>query len=229
MKTIAILQSNYLPWKGYFDLMASVDQFVVYDVVQYTKNDWRNRNRIKSPTGSRWITVPVHHRGLGQRIDEVEIADPEILRKHWTTITQNYRGAPAFAAMGPVLEPLFDRTTPQRLSELNVDLLRAVADLLEIGTPLVDASLFDLGEDRNQRLVEICQQAGAERYLSGPAARSYLDESLFAAAGIDVAWMDYDGYAEYEQPYPPFDHHVSIVDVLLCAGSEAAGLVRRAG
>lgn len=228
MKTIAILQSNYLPWKGYFDLLGAVDTFVVYDVVQYTKNDWRNRNRIKTASGTRWLTVPVRHRELGQPINEVEVADRDVLRKHWMTITQSYRKAPAFRQMRPVLEPLFDREAPELLSELNVELLRSFAGLLDITTPLVDATTFDLAEDRNERLVGICQQAGAERYLSGPAARSYLDEALFAEAGIEVGWMDYTGYQEYDQPHPPFDHFVSIVDLVLSAGPDAARLARRA-
>ncbi|MGH3351047.1 MAG: WbqC family protein [Nocardioides sp.] len=227
MSTIAILQSNYLPWKGYFDLIDSVDTFVIYDIVQYTKNDWRNRNRIKTPTGSRWITVPVRHLHLGQPIDEVEVADRGVLCKHWMTITQNYRKAAGFREMKPVLEPLFDRESPELLSDLNVDLLRAFTDLLGIDTEILSAADFTLGEDRNERLVEICDQAGASRYLSGPAARSYLDEPLFEEAGIDVAWMDYEGYPEYDQPHPPFDHYVSIVDLVLSAGSSSADLIRK--
>ena len=227
MTTIAILQSNYLPWKGYFDILATVDTFVVYDIVQYTKNDWRNRNRIKTPNGSRWLTVPVRHRELGQRIDEVEVNDPEILHKHWMTIEQNYRKAPCFKQVRDQVRPLFDRTAPALLSDLNVDLLRAFCDILGIDTPIVSASDFQLGEDRNQRLVEICQQLDADRYLSGPSARSYLDESLFADAGIQVDWMGYEGYAEYDQPHPPFEHGVSIVDLVLSAGPRAAELIRK--
>lgn len=227
MTSIAILQSNYLPWKGYFDLIASVDTFVVYDIVQYTKNDWRNRNRIKTPAGSRWLTVPVKHLGLGQPINEVEVADRDILGKHWMTISQNYRKAPAFREMRAQVEPLFDRTAPELLTDLNVELLGSFAGLLGIDTPIVRSEAFTVGEDRNQRLVEICQQAGADRYLSGPAARSYLDESLFAAEGIEVAWMDYAGYPEYEQPHPPFDHFVSVVDLVLSAGARAGELLRK--
>lgn len=221
MTSIAILQSNYIPWKGYFDLIAAVDDFVVYDCVQYTKNDWRNRNRIKTPGGTRWITVPVRQRSLDQRIDETAIADTGILRKHWSTISQNYAKAPAYKAMREQVQPLFDRDAPQRLSELNVDLIRSFCALLGITTTIRSSDEFTLGEDRNRRLVEICEQAGADRYLSGPSAREYLDVSLFAATGIDVEWMDYSGYPEYPQPHPPFDHYVSIVDLMLCTGEDA--------
>ena len=226
MTTIAILQSNFLPWKGYFDIIGSVDAFVVYDRVQYTKNDWRNRNRIKTPSGTRWLTVPVRQESLAQRVDETEIVDRDILRKHWMTVTQNYRKAGAFRAMAPHLEPLFDRETPVLLSELNVDLLRWFCDFLGIDTPFVDSGKFELGEDRNLRLVEICEALDADRYLSGPAARDYLDEDLFRSRGIDVDWMDYSGYPEYDQPHPPFEHGVSILDLVLSVGENARGLMK---
>lgn len=228
MTSIAILQSNYLPWKGYFDIIAAVDTFVVYDCVQYTKNDWRNRNRIKSPEGTRWLTLPVRRESLEMRIDEARVLDEKVLRKHWMTIEQTYRKAPGFRAMKDVVAPLFDRPTPELLSGLNVGLIRSFCEILGIGTSIVDSSEFDLAGDRVDRLVEICRQAGADTYLSGPAARSYLDEAPFTAAGVDVAWMDYDGYPTYEQPYPPFDHHVSIVDLVLCAGEAAPDLMLHA-
>jgi hypothetical protein len=226
LTTIAILQSNYLPWKGYFDLIDAVDTFVVYDTVQYTKNDWRNRNKIKTPQGTRWLSVPVRQESLEQRIDETRVVEPEILRKHWMTITQNYRKAGAFREMKPLLEPLFDREAPELLSELNVSMLRWFCDFLDIDTPFVDSSTFELDEDRNLRLVQMCQALDADRYLSGPAARGYLDEQLFADHGIEVDWMDYSGYAEYDQPHPPFEHGVSIVDLVLSVGEDARSLLK---
>jgi hypothetical protein len=230
MSTVAILQSNYIPWKGYFDLIAAVDDFVVYDCVQYTKNDWRNRNRIKAPGGgTRWITVPVRRHSLGQRIDETAVADTEILRRHWSTITQTYAKAPAYQQMREHVEPLFDRPAPERLSELNVDLIRAFCALLGITTTIRHCDEFTLGEDRTGRLVEICRQVGADCYLSGPSARDYLDEERFSASGIAVEWMSYAGYPEYPQPHPPFDHHVSIVDLVLCTGDDAPEYLLHAG
>lgn len=226
LTTIAILQSNYLPWKGYFDIIAAVDTFVLYDRVQYTKNDWRNRNRIKTPAGTRWITVPVVKGGLDHPINRTEIADREILRKHWSSISQSYRKAPAYAEMRPVVEPLFDRTAPALLSELNVEMLRSFCELLDIKTPIVSSDDLELGADRNLRLVEICEHFGADTYLSGPAARDYLDETTFTDRGVKVQWVDYSGYPEYEQPHPPFDHHVSVVDLVLSAGRDAPSMLR---
>jgi hypothetical protein len=219
--SVAILQSNYLPWKGYFDIIAAVDTFVVYDCVQYTKRDWRNRNRIKAAGGPHWLTVPVHCAARDTRIDQVSVLDQEILRRHWLTIERCYRRADGFDDLHERVHPLFDRPAPESLSELNVSLIKGFCDILGIDTPIVDSSAFSLTGDRNVRLVEICRQAGATTYLSGPAARDYIDEEVFGDAGVHVEWMDYGGYPEYEQPFPPFDHHVSIVDLVLCTGDRA--------
>lgn len=222
MKRIAIVQSNYIPWKGYFDLIASVDEFIVYDCVQYTKNDWRNRNQIKTAHGKTWLTVPVQHQSLGQAIDEVEVANPNCFRKHWMTFRQSYAKAPHIRFCVDQLEPLFmEDSPPHLLSTVNVRLIRAVNALLGIRTPLRDAREFDLTGDRNDRLLSLCRQAGATHYLSGPAANSYIDEQQFAEAGVALEWVSYEGYPEYEQPHPPFDHRVSILDLLACAGPAA--------
>jgi hypothetical protein len=228
LSTVAILQSNYAPWKGYFDIISAVDTFVVYDSVQYTKNDWRNRNQIKSPKGTRWITVPVHQKSLSQRIDETEIADRQILRKHWSILSQNYSQAAAFKEMREPIEVFFDRESPRLLSELNVDLLHACCELLGITTPIVSSDEFDLSSDRIGRLIEICRQVGADTYLSGPAARQYLDTERFAECGIEVRWANYSGYPEYPQPHPPFSHQVSIIDLFLCTGTDASSYLLHA-
>lgn len=229
MTTVTILQSNYIPWKGYFDIIAAADVHVVYDVVQYTKNDWRNRNRIKKRGGgSRWLTVPVHQRTLDQRIDETMIAERDVLRSHWNLLEQTYEDARCFDDMAGLLHPLFDRRAPELLHDLNVDLLQQLCAMLGIDTTIRQSTQFDLGDDRNRRLVDICEQIDADTYLSGPAARDYLDVDAFTHAGIDVTWMDYEGYPEYDQPHPPFDHRVSIIDTLLCSGDRAADQLLRA-
>lgn len=230
MKKVAILQSNYVPWKGYFDIIAAVDEFIVYDCVQYTKNDWRNRNQIKTPQGKAWLTVPVRQRSLDQTIEQTEVADPGCFRKHWNTFRQNYAKAPCIDYCVQALEPLFlDLASSRQLSEVNVRMIRAVCDLLGIATPIHDANEFDLSGDRNERLISICRQAGAAVYLSGPAAKFYLDDAGFSRAGIDVEWMRYDGYREYAQPHPPFDHHVSVLDLLACVGAKAPLYMLHAG
>lgn len=227
MKRVAILQSNYLPWKGYFDIIGSVDEFIVYDCAQYTKNDWRNRNQVKTAQGKVWLTVPVRHRSLDQCIDEVEVADPRCFGKHWATFRQAYARAPGFGDHAAALETAFREAAElPRISEVNLHFLRLIAQLLDLPARITDSRRYELPEGRNERLVALCVQAGANRYVSGPAARSYLDEALFERAGIAVEWMAYSGYPEYEQPYPPFDHFVSILDLLGCTGGRARDFLK---
>jgi WbqC-like protein family len=215
----AIVQSNYIPWKGYFDLIAHVDAFVLLDEVQYTRRDWRNRNRIKTPAGLRWLSIPVQTRGAyRQRIDETRIADPGWRRSHWGAIEQAYRDAPHFEAVAAELEPLYASLDAELLSEVNAAFLRRICALLGIDTPLSWSSEYETGAERSRRLLDICLATGAEEYVSGPAARAYLDVELFERAGVGVAWFDYSGYAPYEQPHGPFEHGVSAIDLLFCAG-----------
>jgi len=222
MKKLAILQSNYLPWKGYFDLIAGVDELVIFDCVQYTKQDWRNRNQIKTKDGLAWITVPVKSGAHDRPIDEVEIADTKILKKHWNIIQNNYSKAPHFARVKEIYEPILQSAkVGQRLTSLNVDLLRATCDFLSITTKFSNSRSFTILDDKNMRLIEICKQAGADHYLVGPAAKSYIDERLFGIHGISVEWMDYGDYPKYEQLYPPFTHYVSIVDLIAHTGTQA--------
>ncbi len=221
-KTIAILQSNYVPWKGYFDLMRSVDELVLYDDVQYTRRDWRNRNRFKSPTGVRWLTIPVQVKGRYlQRIDETVVSDRDWASRHWSTLLGWYSRAPCFERYRPTLEEAYLGMAEQRLSLINRCFLELLAGLLGIVTPIRWSTEYTGMGSKTERLLSICEQAGATRYLSGPAARDYLNEDLFLAKGIEVAWMSYDGYREYSQMHPPFDHRVSALDLVLNMGEEA--------
>jgi hypothetical protein len=221
-KTIAIVQSNYLPWKGYFDLIRRVDELVLLDDVQYTRRDWRNRNRFKTPNGPRWLTVPVNVKGLyHQRIDEVVVSDASWAERHWQTLTTWYGRAPFFDRYRPVLEAAYLGGTSPRLSSINRRLLETLCELFQIPTPLTSSADYEPQGSSTDRLISICKAADATRYISGPAARAYLDEGAFAAAGIEVSWMSYDGYREYPQLYPPFDHHVSALDLLLSVGDDA--------
>jgi hypothetical protein len=222
-KTVAILQSNYVPWKGYFDLMSAADELILYDEVQYTKHDWRNRNKLKSPVGVRWLTIPVQVKGrLGQRIDEARISDPSWAARHWATVKAWYGRAPFFGYYRSVFEDLYLSTGEDPyLSQINRHFLETLRDLLGITTPLTCSSEYHSSGHRIERLVGICRAAGATRYLSGPAAQKYLDTDCFYEAGIEVVWMSYDGYPEYPQLYPPFEHHVSVLDLLLNVGDEA--------
>jgi hypothetical protein len=222
-KTVAIVQSNYAPWKGYFDLMKSADEFILYDDVQYTRRDWRNRNRFKSPDGVRWLTIPVHVKGRYlQRIDETEVSDPGWAAKHWSTLSTWYRRAPCFERYRESLEALYLEVGGEdRLSRINRRLIETLAGFLEIPTQISWSTDYAASGRKTERLLSLCQAASATSYLSGPAAKAYLDEERFRAQGIEVRWMSYDGYPTYEQPYPPFDHHVSVLDLLFSVGDEA--------
>jgi hypothetical protein len=226
-KSVAIVQSCYVPWKGYFDLIGLVDEFILYDDVQYTTGDWRNRNRIKTPQGSQWLTIPVR-RVFGQRIDEALVTDGRWAGKHWRSLVQSYRTAPCFDRYEAQVADLYATDEP-RLSLVNESFIRELARLLGISTPISRSTDYEAQGARSERVVSLCEQAGATTYLSGPRARAYLDESLFERAGIDVRYMDYEGYPEYPQLYPPFDHAVTVLDLLFSVGPDAPAYLKSGG
>lgn len=220
MRKIAIVQSNYVPWKGYFDMIASVDRFIIYDDVQFTKNDWRNRNRIKVRTGIDWLSIPVRQEALGQRINQTRVSDMRWPARHWRTLAHSYARAKYFHIYAPYIEEIYRQVEGlELLSEINLLFLRRICALLEIDTEICLSQDFLATGNRVERLVNICREAGADHYLSGPAAKQYLDENAFLQAGIEVEWMDYQGYPEYEQLFPPFQHAVSILDLLFNTGT----------
>ena len=221
-KTLAIIQSCYIPWKGYFDLINAADEFVLYDDVQYTTNDWRNRNRIKTPQGTQWLTIPIARR-LGQRIDEARVADPRWAAKHWRTLAQNYSRAEWFQRYRERFEPIYDELASEPLlSRINHRLLDAVCAELGIATPIHWSSEYRAPGEGSARVLALCLEAGATRYLSGPRGRDYLDEASFAAAGVEVEYIDYSGYPEYPQVHSPFDHNVTVLDLLFNVGPDAS-------
>jgi hypothetical protein len=219
-RTVAVLQSNYLPWKGYFDILHDADLFIFYDDVQFTKNDWRNRNLVKTPAGPAWITVPVGQ-DFHRRICDVAIPDMRWAKVHWKTLAQNYARAPHFRRYRELFEPVYLARTWATLSELNRHLVESVARELGIAARFADSRDYALEGSASERLLLLLQKAGARTYVSGPSARDYLDEAAFARAGIEVVYKSYAGYPEYPQLHPPFDHRVSIVDLLFNAGAEA--------
>lgn len=220
MSTVAICQSNYIPWKGYFDLIQRSDYFVFYDIVQYTKNDWRNRNKIQTAAGPKWLTVPVQNQYLGQPINQVKIADCAWQAKHWKTLQQNYYKAPYFSRYANQIGAIYQKEW-KYLSELNQEFITTLCNLLQIKTKLVKAETLVMSDDRNQRLIDICHYFNATDYLSGPAAQSYLDIGLFKQHGIEVQWMQYNHYQPYTQRYQPFEHAVSVLDLLFNTGPDA--------
>ena len=221
MKKVAILQSNYIPWKGYFDLINQVDEFIIYDEMQYTKNDWRNRNKIKSHTGIEWLTIPIRQEQLSQKIKDTKIFNFNWNKKHWKSIQINYSKAKCFQEFGPVFEELYCNCTYQFISEINYYFITAINNLLDIQTKISWSTEYNLIDGKTERLVDLCLQAGATEYISGPAAKDYIDKSLFDQQNIKLSWIDYSGYPEYNQLYPPFEHGVSIIDLILNEGKNA--------
>lgn len=211
-----VLQSNYLPWRGYFDLIQSADVFVYYDEVQYTKNDWRNRNRICSKNGAHWLTIPINRDAVKLKISEVRLPDARWQQDHFKTLFHSYRPARHFEQIEPLLHDFYLTRTWTMLSELNRHCIETIVRLLGITTRFLDSKNLDLSGDRVARLVSLLRQVGATEYLSGPAAREYLggSEELFEQAGVRLIYKSYDGYPEYRQLTEPFDPGVSIIDVL---------------
>jgi WbqC-like protein family len=221
LKKVAILQSNYIPWKGYFDIIGLVDEFILYDEVQYTKNDWRNRNKIKTPVGIQWITVPVFQKNLHQKVSETEVTTGTWGIKQWNSIKSNYGKAPFFKSQAPIFEEFYTTFQSLLLSEINAALIKLICKQLGIATLITNSADYRFTGDPTEKLVSLCKQTGSSCYLSGPAAKNYLREDLFTREGIAVEWMAYDGYSEYPQLYPPFNHGVSIIDLLFNTGPAA--------
>lgn len=221
-KRVAIVQSNYIPWKGYFDLIHLVDEFILLDDLQYTRRDWRNRNKIKTPSGLEWLTIPVQVKGkYFQAINETRISEPEWNVRHWRTIAHNYATAPYFDTCRSFLQQLYESATDPLLSRVNYHFLKALCDFLNIKTKISWSSDYELVEGKTERLISLCKQANASEYVSGPSAQNYLDEAMVADAGLSLHYMDYSGYPEYNQLYPPFEHGVSILDLILSEGPNA--------
>lgn len=224
-KWIACVQSNYIPWKGYFDLINLVDEFILLDDVQYTRRDWRNRNKIKTHHGMQWLTIPVKVKGMyKQLIHEVEISDQSWANKHFQSLKHNYTSSPFYPDYIDVIENIYTTASFASLSHTNHHFLIALCRLLDIKTTLswsmdYNYNTYDVGP--SERLIKLCKQAGATHYLTGPSAKSYMDTDLFAEASIEVVYMDYSGYTEYPQLFSPFEHNISILDLILNTGSDA--------
>ena len=216
MKKIAISQSNYIPWKGYFDLINSVDEFTLYDDAQYTRRDWRNRNKIKTPQGLQWLTIPVDVKGKYlQKINETKISDKGWGVRHWQQIKQNYAKAKNFKKYKDIFEELYLSCKEEYLSEINHKFIIAINQILGIKTKIRFSSEFEIYGDQTEKLINICKQSNATVYISGPAAKTYFDEQLANKENILVKYMNYENYKEYEQLYPPFEHGVTILDLIL--------------
>lgn len=203
-----------------------VDEFVFFDTAQYTKNDWRNRNKLKTKQGVIWLTIPVKQSSLSKKISEAEISDLRWAEKHWKTISQNYSKASFFRNYKDVFEDFYVNNLDRDLSSINSRLIKLINSILCIDTKITWSSDYELIEGKTEKILGICEQAGADIYLSGPAAKDYFDMNLAEQKGIQVEWMDYSGYPEYQQLSEPFEHSVTILDLIFNEGPNAKNFMK---
>jgi hypothetical protein len=220
-KSVAIIQSSYIPWKGYFDIINDVDEFIFLDDVQFTAQDWRSRNRIKTANGPLWLSVPAGT-DIRRRICDVRLMNTTWQKKHWKSIFQNYVRAPHFTRYSAFFEEVYIERRWESLSEMNQFITERIAkEFLGIKSSFKDSREYLASGTKQARLIDLIQKSGASHYVSGPAASAYIDENEFTAAGITLSYKEYSGYPEYQQAHPPFEHAVSILDLLFNVGQEA--------
>jgi len=225
---ITILQSNYLPWRGYFDFMAKSDEFIVYDSAQYTVNDWRNRNQVKTHDGVRWITVPVVTKGrFGQRIADAEVVDHRWVKTHRSTVAACLAKAAYGTQVLDMLGACWDAAAKTRsLHEINVALLEAIHASFGFACRLSDDTAYGIDTldalSPSAKVAELARRAGGTRYLTGPRGLDYLDVADFATRGIGIDVLDYSTLVPYPQLYGDFVDHVSVIDLLANVGAQSA-------
>ena len=224
---IAINQSNYISWKGYFDMIRSVDLFILYDDVQFTKRDWRNRNLIKAPHGVKWLTIPVIVKGkYFQKIKDTVVSDEQWNISHLKTIKGCYSKAKCFKDVFPFIEDLYLTANYKNISDINYHFISSICKYLDIKTNIIFSKEYDLSEtDKTNRLISICKQVNATEYVSGPLAKDYIARDNFENENIKLTWMSYDNYPEYPQLYGDFVHKVSILDLLFNCGEKSIDFI----
>lgn len=220
-----ILQPSYVPWRGFFHQIQKADVFVFYDDVQYDKNGWRNRNRIKSSNASMWLTIPIRNLGLATPINQVPIDwRQNWTNKHFNSLRQNYANAPFFKQYEPLLRSFYDRRD-ELLADFTIATTISLAAALGISkTQFLRSSTISTIGTKTDRVMSVLNHLGATHYISGPSARGYIESDKFRTAGITLEYIDYN-YAEYPQLHPPFDPQVSVLDLLFSIGPEAGALI----
>ena len=226
-KKVAISQSNYIPWRGYFNLIDMADLFIFHDDIQYTKNDWRNRNKIKTAHSTKWLTIPCGV-NTNRLICEVELLDHSWQIKHWRRISENYHKAFYFHKYESFFEDFYLNHLWKRLSDMNQYLIKYIArEFLDITTQFEDSRKYNLRHRKGDRVLELLKKTGATEYISGPAAKNYLNPEELEKNNIKLTWMDYSGYREYNQLFsPPFINEVSIVDLIFNTGPNARNFLQ---
>ncbi len=223
---LAILQSNYIPWRGYFDIINDADLFLFYDDVQYTKHDWRNRNKIYSQGKIKWITLPCGY-DIKRKIDEVKfVSGIDWQKNHFDILYTAYKNAPYFKKFLPFLEDVYLEKQWEYLYELNRYTTKKIAtEYLGIQTEFSDTSKFISHGTKNERLLKYIVDTGADEYISGISAKDYINEDYFADKGVKIIWKEYLDYPKYEQMYSPFVSEVSILDLLFNMGENAPNYI----
>jgi hypothetical protein len=222
MKKVLITQSNYIPWKGYFDAINTCDVFVVYDDMQYTKRDWRNRNQIKTAGGIKWLSIPVEVSGkYSQKINETKIAEKTWNKSHLDLLKQSYKSANCYLEVYKFIEEMYMTCNFDYLNEINMHFITKINQFLGIKTEIKYSSEFKLHEEKTQRLVNICEELNGTDYYTGPAAKHYMEENRFFDKNINVHYIDYAGYPEYSQLHGDFTHYVSIIDLIFNEGTNS--------
>jgi hypothetical protein len=222
---VVVLQPSFLPWQGHLDQYAWCDRFVLYDDVQYDKHGWRNRNRILTPQGVAWLSIPVKVKGAPLIRDvEVDYAQPW-RRKHLESLRQSYSKAPFFDWLYPELQRYYANDW-SKLLDWDVEGLKWLAERLGMAWKGVFSSDLGVGGQKTERLIGICQKLGASEYLTGDAARDYLDESQFEQIGVKVRWHGYQ-HPVYPQRGQEFVSHLSIVDLMFQVGPDSLKTLQR--
>ncbi len=227
-KKVAIIQSNYIPWKGYFDIIKNVDEFVIFDDMQYTRRDWRNRNKIKTPQGLIWLTIPVKVKNkYNQKIFDTEVNGKEWQVKHWKSIEVNYKKANYFSEVSSFLRPIYLQNEYSHLSSINLALIKIICNYLGIKTKISLSKDYLLKDGKTNRLANLTSDIGGSIYVSGMSAKNYLDEDIFNEMGIKVEWFNYSNYPVYDQLWDGFIHQVSIIDLLFNCGKKSLNYMQQ--
>ena len=218
-KKVLILQSNYIPWIGYFDLINSVDEFIIYDTVQYTRRDWRNRNKILVQQQEKWLSIPVKNKGnYHANINQIEIEEGFNFNTHLESIKQAYKSYPFFMEISPKLERLFlSLKNKIFLTEINQIIITELCHWLGIGTTILRSENFHTQQTKAAALIDICKQTNASCYLTGPNGMNYIQEKDFESAYIQ---LDVFKYPNYARELPETNTGLSIIHLLMYYGIE---------